>query len=66
MVKEKYDRYVDIVNNFVDSDHYSILIEVEDGEKTKSLRYRLIQEFGHKNLMIRSRRNFVHIEKAVL
>lgn len=66
MVKSNYDKYVDIVNNFVDSNHYSILIEVDDGERTKSLRNRLIQEFGYKNLLIRKRKNFVHIEKMVV
>lgn len=67
MVKQssKYDKYVDIVDNFINSNHYSILIELEDGEKAKPLRYRLIDEFGDGELIIRQRRNFVHVEKRV-
>ena len=68
MVKynSKYDKYVDIVDKFLDSSHYSILIEVEEGEKAKPLRYRLIDEFGDSDLFIRQRKNFVHVEKRVI
>ena len=62
----KYDKYVDIVDNFINSNHYSILFEMEEGEKAKSLRYRLIDEFGDSGLIIRQRRNFVHVEKRVI
>jgi hypothetical protein len=61
----KYDKYVDIVDNFINSKHYSMLIELDDGEKAKSLRYRLIAEFGDIDLIIRQRGNFVHVEKRV-
>ena len=62
----KYEKYVDIVDKFLDSEHYSILIEVEEGEKAKALRYRLYAEFGDVDLIIRQRRNFVHVEKRVI
>ena len=62
---KKYDKYVDIVDKFKKSNHYSILIEVEEGEKPKALRYRLVAEFGDNDLIIRQRRNFIHVEKKV-
>ncbi|MBR5795599.1 MAG: hypothetical protein IKY26_05605 [Erysipelotrichaceae bacterium] len=62
---KKYDKYVDIVNNFVNSEHYSIMFETEGDEKPKALRYRLLAEFGDNYLIIRQRRNFVHVEKRV-
>lgn len=61
----KYNKYVDIVNNFVNSEHYSMLIELDEGERAISLRNKLIQEFGEWDLMIRIRKNLVHIEKMV-
>lgn len=69
MVKKqssKYDKYVDIVDNFLDSEHYSILFEMEEGEKAKPFRYRLVGEFGDNYLIIRQRKNFVHVEKRII
>jgi hypothetical protein len=62
----KYDKYVDIVDNFIDSDHYSILFEMEEGENASCFRERLIREFGYNGLLIRRRDNCVHVEKRVI
>ena len=61
----KYDKYVDIVDNFLDSEHYSMLIELGENEKAQGLRFRLVQEFGQCDLLIRQRKNYLHIEKMV-
>ena len=61
----KYDKYVDIVDNFLESDHYSMLIEIDGKETVQGLRYRLVQEFGQCDLLIRQRKNYLHIEKMV-
>ena len=63
--KYKYEKYVDIVDNFLESDHYSILIELDEGDRAISLRNILTQYFGHKKLLIRRRQNVIHIEKMV-
>ncbi len=61
----KFNKYVDCVDNFLESEQYSILFEMEDGRVAKTFRNRVLKEFCNKPLLIRQRKNFVHIEKMV-